>query len=44
MVEEKREEENEKRNSLNHSLFIQPDSAFGRSSDIVRTLVRVHPV
>ena len=41
MVEEKREEEkNEKRNFLNHSLFVQPDSVFGRLSYIVRIPAR----
>ena len=41
MVEEKREEEkDEKRDFLNHSLLVQLDSEFGRSSDIVRVPVR----
>jgi hypothetical protein len=37
---EEEEEENGKRKILNHSLFIKPDSAFGRSSDIVRVPFR----
>ena len=38
VVVERKEEKNEKRNFLNHSLFIQPRSAFGVSIDIRRVL------
>lgn len=40
MEEEKEEEKNEKGNFLNHSLFIQPYSAFGRSIYILGVSAR----